>query len=212
MYDRPVFMFYTISYIWICYQCKIVSVKLTGLQNVCSRLKHFSVVAFTSQDKQFPSGPRSLAVAGEMNGPVCSCFPFLQPGSAAHLTLCSTAAVKDSRSLPPHLPGLWKATFGGLWNAQASGQARGSTQEEAQTVEPKADRQAATVVRGPPLPLSAWVRWTEQDVCTHLSTHGGRAMRGQPTGARGQCSRSMGLNMDLRNVTRKSSVVPPKLG
>lgn len=69
-------MFYTINCIWIRYQCKIVSVKLTRLRNVCSRLKHFSVVAFTLQDKQFPSSPRSLAVAGEMNGPVCSCFNF----------------------------------------------------------------------------------------------------------------------------------------
>ena len=106
MYDRPVFMFYTINYIGIRYRCKIVSVKLTGLRNMCSRLKHFSVV-FMSQDKQFPSGPRSLAAAGEMNGPVCSCFPFLQSGSATHLTL-------RSRSFPAHLPGLWKSTCDGI--------------------------------------------------------------------------------------------------
>lgn len=35
-------------------------------------------------------------------------------------TLCSTAAIKDSSSLPPYLPGLWKPTFDRIWNVQVS--------------------------------------------------------------------------------------------
>lgn len=85
-------------------------------------------------------------------------------------------------------------------------------QEEAQTVGPKPDRQAAHSCPGSPsaaLSLGA----VNRTRCPHAPEHA-QGPSDERSADRGQRTmfESMGLNMDLRNVTRQSRVVPPKLG
>lgn len=195
MYDRPVFMFYTINYIWIRYLCKIVSVKLTGLRNAWS----ISVLFLRHRINSSLQAPEAWQLLGRRMD--LSALAFLFSSLALLLTLLCVPGHSHHICLACGSPPVMGSEMH-RWVASPDEVCRKKHKYLSQSQMGK----RPTEVWSPPLPLPAWAQGTEQDVRTHLSTHRGREMRSQRTAVRGQCSRSMDLNMDLRNVTGKSRV------